>query len=399
MNRPVLIPPESGAAGSALLEQLRRALTGSGPALGLGLGDDVDSALLSVPDPVALVVETSGSTAHPRRVLLEADALMASARATQERLGGAGQWLLTLPATHVAGIQVLVRSILAGSQPVRAEPGPFRPESFTADVARMSPGERRYVSLVPTQLHRLLTDTTPAGAAAREALRSFDAILVGGAALNPELARIAGDENLAIRTTYGMTETCGGCVYDSVPLAGVRVRTDASGRLQIAGPTLMRGYLAADDASASAFEISGGTRWLRTNDLGRVTSTSDGGSEPVLHVEVTGRADDVIITGGVNVQASAVEAALAGWNGIGEVCVVGCADPEWGQRVVAVVTATPRGVPTLAEVRARVSEMVGVAAAPRDLRILDALPTRGPGKYDRRRIRELLSDPASQGRT
>lgn len=391
--------PDQTAPGKGLgvgqqrefIAQLTRALDGTGPALALGAADNSAKNSpatdhLRVPDAVALVVTTSGSTAQPRRVLLDSSALLASAHATQQRLGGPGQWLLTLPATHVAGVQVLVRSVVAGTEPVFAGPGPFRPEAFTADVARMAPGVRRYVSLVPTQLHRLLAETGAAGEAARHALRTFDAILVGGAALSPDLARRAAAEHLEIRTTYGMTETCGGCVYDAVPLPGVRVRTDETGRLQIAGPMLMRGYLGDDAATAASFADDDDVRWLRTNDLGTVTTTPDG-----VHVTVTGRADDVIICGGVNVPAAAVEAVLAGWNGIGEVCVVPRKDPEWGQVPVAVITVTPdHSAPELADVQAQVRDLVGKAAAPRELHVTEKLPTRGPGKYDRHRVRALL---------
>ncbi len=419
MTRPVLHPTVSAENPGDLIRRLSQALAGTGPALALGSAPDVVAAQVHVPDSVALMVSTSGSTAQPQRVLLDAQALTASAQATHERLGGPGQWLLTLPPTHVAGIQVLVRSIIAGTDPVFAELGPFSAASFVADVARMTPGSRRYVSLVPTQLHRLLADDTTAGHSARHALRTFDGILVGGAVLSPDLAQRANAAHLQVRATYGMTETCGGCVYDGVPLTGVQVRSDETGRLQIAGPMLMRGYQGDAAATEAAFVTDGGVRWLRTNDLGTVTSSnavppSDGApspteSDPNRHggheghgasVTVTGRADDVIICGGVNVQAAAVESALAGWSGIGEACVVPKADPEWGHVPIAVITAAPNHiaaqptVPSLSEVQARVRDLLGSAAAPRELHIVTEIPTRGPGKYDRRQVQALVAgDP------
>ena len=396
-----------------LLDMLRAALDGSGPALGFGLRADsapddgaahaaknVSAPAHSVPDrvpaQVAVVVTTSGSTGTPRLVELDAAALLASARATHERLGGPGQWLLALPATHVAGLQVLVRSIAAGTNPVALPPGPFRAQAFADAVERLDhgPTSRRYVSLVPTQLHRLLNEDSPEGTRALAALETFDAILIGGAALNPALARAAGEAGLAIRTTYGMSETSGGCVYDGVPLAGVHVRTDEVGRIQIAGPMLARGYLGDPAATAAAFVTDDGVRWHTTNDLGAITP------DPVT-VTIHGRADDVIITGGVNVAAGAVEALLAGWGGIGEVCVVGVPDPEWGQAIVAVLTRAPEAAAsstapssagsetiTLAAVRAHVAKVLGMPAAPRAIRIVDALPMRGPGKVDRAAVRE-----------
>ena len=396
-----------------LVDMLRAALDGSGPALGFGLRavsapddgaghtaqnapDRARSVPDRVPDQVAVVVGTSGSTGAPRLVELDAPALLASAHATHERLGGTGQWLLALPATHVAGLQVLVRSIDAGTNPVALAQGPFRPQAFADAVERLdhAPTSRRYVSLVPTQLHRLVYEDSPEGVRTLAALATFDAILIGGAALNPALARAARDAGLAIRTTYGMSETSGGCVYDGVPLEGVRVRTDEAGRIQIAGPMLARGYLGDPAATAAAFMTDDGVRWHTTSDLGSITP------DPVT-VTIHGRADDVIITGGVNVAAGAVEALLAGWGGIGEACVVGVPDPEWGQAIVAVLTRAPAAASstttsssarsetiTLAAVRAHVAQALGMPAAPRAIRIVEALPMRGPGKVDRAAVRE-----------
>lgn len=362
-----------------------RAMDGTGPAL---LAQDPASGPSpQVPDGVAAVVTTSGSTGERRRVLLGADALRASVAATDARLGGPGRWLLALPLTHVAGLQVLVRAALAGHAPVALDTGPFRPDAFASAVASMPRG-RRYTSLVPTQLHRLLADASPATI---DAARSFDAILVGGAALAPALAERAAQAGLRVVTTYGMSETCGGCVYDGVPLDGVRLTLDDAGRLLIAGPVLALGY---DDpvATADTFVDIEGVRHLRTQDLGELSTMSApggrGGPGVAQHVTILGRADDVVLSGGVNVPVAPVEAALAGWSGLGEVCVVGLDDPEWGQRVVAVAT-TDSPPPSLDAVRRRVADVVGAASAPRALVLVDALPLRGPGKVDRRATADL----------
>lgn len=358
-----------------LVRVVAQALDGTGPALlaqdpGARMPDDV-------PDDVAAVVSTSGSTGVPRRVWLGSDALLASITAAAARLGGPGRWLLALPLTHVAGLQVLARAAVAGRAPVVLPPGPFRPRAFAAATATL-PAGRRYTSLVPTQLHRLLDD---ADCDVLAAARSFDAILVGGAALSPALAARAADAELRVVTTYGMSETCGGCVYDGVPLDGVRLALDDAGRVLIAGPVLAHGY---DDpsATADAFLTVAGVRHLRTQDLGVL----DEG--PPQRLDVLGRADDVVLTGGVNVPVAPVEAALAGWGGLGEVCVVGVPDDAWGQRVVAVATVTGPA-PTLDAVRARVRDAVGPVSAPRSLVIVDALPLRGPGKVDRRATADL----------
>jgi len=366
-----------------LLAALRRALAGDGPAVRAS-GDlqtqrHGDSHLqpLDVPDDVALVVETSGSTGEPRAVMLSAASLRASAAATDARLGGPGQWLLTLPPTHIAGLQVLVRSVLTGTVPVVASPGGFRPGSFAADAARLT-APRRYVSLVPTQLHRLLD--TDAGLTA---LTTFDAVLLGGAAAGPALLARAVAAGVAVTTTYGMSETCGGCVYDGAPLGGVRIRLDDEGRVLIAGPVLASGYLGRPDLDAEAFDHSDGVRWLHTSDVGELS----GGLLTVL-----GRLDDMLVTGGAKVSPAAVERLVAELPGVGEVCVVGVPDAEWGQAVTAVVVlAAGHDGPTLTSLRSHVTRNLGAPAAPRHLVVIDRLPVRGPGKTDRRAVADLAA--------
>ncbi|WNB85936.1 AMP-binding protein [Cellulomonas sp. ATA003] len=412
------VPAGPGDVGH-LAQALRAALDGDGPAVvpvaPATTPDLVTDATAPtcpvtrrpdlVPDDVAVVVTTSGSTGTPRGVMLSASALRASAAATDARLGGPAQWLLTLPAHHVAGLQVVVRSLLAGTVPVVAGPGAFRPDGFVADAARLT-GDRRYTSLVPTQLHRLLDDD-----AGRAALRTFDAVLLGGAAAPPALLDRARSAGVAVVTTYGMSETCGGCVYDGVPLDGVRVRLDDDGAVLVAGPVLATGYLGRPDLDAETFTVPagrradeqagaqagdqggaqagehtddhGGARWLRTHDLGRI---DDG------RLTVLGRADDVVVTGGVKVAPAAVEALMAGLPGVGEVCVVGVPDAEWGQVVVAVVV--PRAgqtPPEAAQVRAHVAATLGAPAAPRHVVAVDRLPLRGPGKVDRRGVAGLAA--------
>jgi o-succinylbenzoate---CoA ligase len=352
-----VVSPDSVAA---LRKALRAALDGSGPAV---LPSD-DPAPFDPDGPVApgiaVVVPTSGSTGDPKGVELPAAALRASAEATHARLGGPGRWLLALPARHIAGIQVLVRSLLAGVEPVVMDlAGGFRPEAFV-------PAGARYTALVPTQLVRLLDGGGLA------ALRSFDAVLLGGAATPDSVLRRAREAGVRVVTTYGMTETAGGCVYDGVPLDGVGVRI-ADGLVELSGPTLARGYRNRAEETARAFANG----WFRTGDLGRLR---DG----VL--EVLGRADDLINTGGVKVAASAVERVLAACPGVVEVCVAGVPDPEWGQRVVAAVVGTV----DVDDARAAVRAELGAAAVPREIRFVARLPVRGPGKVDRAAVAGLF---------
>ncbi|MBT0767758.1 o-succinylbenzoate--CoA ligase [Kineosporia sp. J2-2] len=336
------------------------------------LGPDDDPS-----DPTAVSVRTSGSTGVPKRVLLSASALFASAAATHDRLGGSGQWLLALPAQHVAGMQVLVRSLVAGTTPVVMDlTGSFTPAGFAAATARLT-GRRLYTSLVPTQLTRILDAADPA---ALEALRRYDAILVGGSATSPALLERAVAAGARPVTTYGMSETAGGCVYDGVPLDGVDIALDEdTGRIRIGGPVLARGYLG--DRAATAGVFAGG-RFV-TSDHG----TWDG---PVLRVG--GRLDSMIISGGVNIAPGPVEAALHRLPGVAEAVVVGVPDPEWGQRVAAAIVLSPGAQPpNLAQARALVTELVSARSAPRQLTVLDHLPLRGPGKPDRAAITTILT--------
>ncbi|MGY1670140.1 o-succinylbenzoate--CoA ligase [Geodermatophilus sp. SYSU D00710] len=363
-----------------VLPAVRAALDGGPPVAVLPSGPAAAAAraVLAPAEPLEdgadVVVVTSGSTGGGRGVLLSAAALRASAGATADRLGGPGAWLLALPVSAVAGLQVLVRSALAGTAPTVLEPG----EPLAAAVARM-PAGRRYASLVPTQLRRYL-DSEPG------ALRALDAVLVGGAATDPALLARARREGVAVVTTYGMTETCGGCVYDGVPLDGVRVRVEdgaagpgGTGAVAVAGPVLALGYRRDPGATAEAF--AGG--WFRTRDAG---STGPDG-----RLTVTGRLDDVVVSGGVNVAPQAVEGVLREHPDVADAVVFGRPDEEWGQRVVAAVVPAAGTSPDLATLRPWVAQRLGGPSAPRELHLVDAVPTLHTGKPDRRGLAAALA--------
>ncbi|MGZ5415913.1 MAG: AMP-binding protein [Nocardioides sp.] len=315
----------------------------------------------AAPEPAPLVIETSGSTGEPKRVVLSRAAMRASATATAARLGGPGQWLLNLPATYVAGLQVLYRSVLAGTEPVVQE-GPF-----AAAVAAMT-GERRYVSLVPTQLHRMLADPAEV-----RALRSLDTVLVGGAAVPEALRARSVEAGVHVVATYGMSETCGGCVYDGHPLDGVAVAIGSEGRVRIAGPVLFDGYDGLPDLTGEMLRDG----WFHTQDLGRLDE--DG------RLQVLGRADDVVLSGGVNVPGPAVAARLRDHPAVEAAEVVGAEDPEWGQRVVACVV----GDLPLDEARDWVAAVHPRSWAPHQLLRLEEIPLLHNGKVDRVRLQEL----------
>ncbi|NUW32914.1 AMP-binding protein [Nonomuraea sp. SMC257] len=369
----VVMPP-----GPELSAAVRDALSGAGPAvLPLAPGPAADAAIAAlrptdvggepleggrgVPGDVAVVIATSGSTGAPKGVMLSARALRASASASLRRLGAAEgeRWLCCLPPSHVSGLQVLVRALLSGTEPIVHDR--FAPERVLASGAR-------HVSLVPTQLHRLV--------AMRADLSVFATILLGGAAARPALLEEARGLGARVVTTYGMSETCGGCVYDGRPLDDVDVKVGDDGRIRVAGPVLFSGYRSGEPVARDG-------AWFVTSDLGELT----GG-----RLRVLGRADDVINTGGEKVVAGAVAAVLGAHPEVADVAVVGRPDPEWGEVVVAVVVPADASRPlTLPQVRAYCAERLPAYAAPRELRLVPRLPLLPNGKPDLVRLRSEAS--------
>jgi O-succinylbenzoic acid--CoA ligase len=393
--RPLAIAAGPGAA--AVLPELRRALDGEFAALPYAAGerppavpDVVPDSLLAdvaVPDGTALVVGTSGSTGTPKLAMLSASALAASATDTHDRLGGPGSWLLAMPPHHIAGVQVLLRCMASGTEPgfVDLSEG-FSARAFTA-AATTFDGDRRYTALVPTQLARLLGDER-----ATTMLAGFDAVLVGGAASPPALLDHARAAGITVVTTYGMSETCGGCVYDGIPLSRTQIRVDDDGRIHLAGATLATGYLGRPDLTAAAFLTDGdGRRWFRTDDAGH--QGDDG------RWQVDGRLDDLITTGGLKVAPRLVEDALTSLPGIAEAVVVATADEHWGEVVSAAVVLTGsvsagHAAPTVDDLRELLRGILPAHALPRRLLVLPALPLRGPGKPDRAAVAARFADGA-----
>jgi o-succinylbenzoate---CoA ligase len=358
-----------------LLPDLESALAGTGSAiLPVPAGDEPAARLLTtalrageeIDDDVAVVVSTSGTTGVPKGALLTASALTASASATHDRLGGPGRWLLALPAYHVAGLQVLVRSVLAGTAPV-AMPASFDVAELPSAVAALGAG-RRYASLVAVQLDKALHDD-----AATVALAELDAVLIGGGPMPPSVGERARAAGIPVVRTYGMSETAGGCVYDGVPLDGVRVRIE-DGRVWLGGPTLAKGY--RNPVTPDPFAELG---WFQTDDIGAVDDSGN--------LRIIGRVDDAISTGGLKVFPQLVEAALATHPAVADCAVFGVADERLGQRVVgAVVVADGQPAPTLSELRAHVARTLASTAAPREVHVVAALPRRGIGKLDRKEL-------------
>jgi o-succinylbenzoate---CoA ligase len=388
-------------AAPRLLELLAAALDGSGPAiapLDAGLPRSRLNELLDAlaPDTVedrrgvttvrsghrkkgvaegtAVVIGTSGSTGTPKGVELSASALLHSARASLARLGArpGERWLCCLPATYIAGLQVLVRSLVSGTDPVLAD---------RADAETVASSGCAHVSLVPTQLQRLLTnrhDDIPINRDIPNPLNplgplaGFSSVLLGGAAAPAALLDAARAAGIPVVTTYGMTETCGGCVYDGIPLDGVRVKID-DGRIWIAGPVLFSGYRPGTEEPRD-------DAWFRTGDLGYLDASG--------RLTVRGRADDLINTGGYKVVPGEVAAALRACPGVRDAAVLGQPDPEWGERVIAVVVpADPANPPALELLRLHVRERLPRYAAPSRVVVVDAVPLLPSGKHDIARLR------------
>ncbi|GAA3613336.1 o-succinylbenzoate--CoA ligase [Microlunatus ginsengisoli] len=377
---PVETGPPDGGRDSGLDAALGRALGGGAPVAPLPANPVERGAVLAMlaPDePVeesdaVAVVATSGSTGRPKGVVLSRAAVAASATATHARLGGPGDWLAALPAHHVAGFMVRARALLAGTA-IR---------DVGTDLVGLPAavrGTRRptYLSVVATQLTRALADPDLSAALAR-----LDAVLLGGGPPPAGLLDRAAAAGLRIVTTYGMSETCGGCVYDGAPLDGVEVALGAGGAISIAGPTLFTSYRRRPDLTAAA--LAGGG--LRTSDRGR---WNDG------RLQVLGRFDDVVISGGTNVDLAAVERAATRWatQRNAGIAVIGVPDPEWGTAVVAVTDAAERPG-GLEDLRADLGRTLPPPALPRRLVHRGSIPRTAGGKIDRHRLRGELASAA-----
>ncbi len=333
------------------------------------------AAAAGIRPDTALVIATSGSTGEPKAVQLSAAALTASAAASLRRIsaGPGERWLCCLPTFHIAGIGVLVRSLIAGLEPVIVP---------AVSLEVLAASRCAHVSLVPTQLRRLLDSGASPG--------RVKTVLLGGAASADALLREARTAGWRVVTTYGMSETCGGCVYDGVPLDDVAVRLCSDhglasdhGQVEISGPVLFSGYLGRPGLTAAALRNG----WFRTADLG--WWRADG------RLGIRGRADAVINTGGEKVVPGEVEAVLGRCEDVADVVIIGMPDPEWGEAVTAIVVATdPAHPPGLGELKSVVRAALSAHAAPRRLVVVPEFPLLPSGKPDRVALRQIAAKGA-----
>lgn len=441
----VILSADEPANPQEILRAFERSLTGDLP----NNARDNQNPLGQTegPESLALVVGTSGSTGAPKQTALSVRALRASARATERffadcpSAGSAkqrrvvsedpAQWLLALPAHYVAGAQVLARSVLAGTTPVVAasitDGVSFTPEVFLNAAERLSCA-RRFVSLVPTQVHKLLeaAEANPTmGSEIYDALGQFTGILLGGAPASASLLTAARELGLNVVITYGSAETAGGCVYSGVALPGVRLRVvpedagladspvvagaEAAGRIWLGGEHLASGYLGDSARTASHFFVDAhGCRWYRTDDYGSLVppapNTPEDDSASVL--SVLGRSDDVIITGGVKVSSHAVAAVLESHPAVREAAVAGVPDARWGAAVIAAVTL--RNLPehygadaaeTAGQLQQLCGAQLGAAGVPKVVRIVPDFPAASTGKPDRLAIYSMLCKAHAEQQT
>lgn len=442
----VILSADEPADPQVILRAFERSLTGSLPNNARD-SQDPCGGQTEGPESIALVVGTSGSTGAPKQTVLSVRALRASARATERffadcpSIGSAkpqravsedpAQWLLALPAHYVAGAQVLARSVLAGTTPVVAasvtDGVSFTPEVFLNAAERLSCA-RRFVSLVPTQVHKLLeaAEASPAlGSEIYDALGQFTGILLGGAPASASLLTAARELGLNVVTTYGSAETAGGCVYSGVALPGVRLRVvpedaglvdspvmagaETAGRIWLGGEHIASGYLGDSARTASHFFVdTDGCRWYRTDDYGSLVppasnTPEDGGASAL---SVLGRSDDVIITGGVKVSSHAVAAVLESHPAVREAAVAGVPDARWGAAVIAAVTL--RNLPehygadaaeTTGQLQQLCGARLGAAGVPKVVRIVPDFPAASTGKPDRLAIYSMLCKAHAEQQT
>lgn len=329
-----------------LRDLLAIALDG-GPAVAL-----TECAFDEIPENTALLIETGGSTGQPKIVALSAAAMKISASLSNQALGASKNdlWSLSLPLNHIAGINQLLRAIDLGNDPVISD----------AD----------FISIVPTQLYRALEKKD----LLFDQLTHAKKVLIGGAMIPMQLIASAKEHGINLVTSYGMTEMCGGCVYDGRALPGVNIEIRDLGRIALRGPMRAIGYLDNNEANAESFVDD----WFLTSDSGTLDQNG--------LLQITGRADDVIISGGEKISPNEVAKILQKHLPTYEIYVLGIPDEEWGQSLRVVVADNERKVTSqevsLQKIRNLVGEELGKVATPRSLLLLSEIPVKENGKVD-----------------
>ena len=331
-----------------LQENLAKALEGSGPALSTKQID-----VKEVDKNIALVVNTSGSTAESKSVAISDAALIASTNASHKYLGAVpgDSWSLLLPTTHIAGLNVLIRATALGSRVID--------NRNTKNYV-----DADFISIVPTQLHKALTSD----AKLLEHLTAAEAVLVGGGPVSDKLKKEAANKHIKIVTTYGMTEMSGGCVYNQKPLDGVEVKITSEGLIKLTGPMIASGYLSQGGQLTSV----GSDDWFESSDVGELSNG---------FLKVNGRSDEVIISGGENISLTLVEEKIRGWLPNLEVIAFALPDEVWGEKLCIGSTSKL----SIEEIK----KSIGSLLSPKEVFLFEQIPTTSIGKPDRRAAKNL----------
>jgi len=331
-----------------LQENLAKALEGSGPAL-----STKQIEVKEVDKNIALVVNTSGSTAESKSVAISDAALIASTNASHKYLGAVpgDSWSLLLPTTHIAGLNVLIRATALGSRVID--------NRNTTNYV-----DADFISIVPTQLHKALTSD----AKLLEHLTAAEAVLVGGGPVSDKLKKEAANKHVKIVTTYGMTEMSGGCVYNQKPLDGVEVKITSEGLIKLTGPMIASGYLSQGGQLTSV----GSDDWFESSDVGELSNG---------FLKVSGRSDEVIISGGENISLTLVEEKIRGLLPNLEVIAFALPDEVWGEKLCIGSTSKL----SIEEIK----KSIGSLLSPKEVFLFEQIPTTSIGKPDRRAAKNL----------
>lgn len=365
----------------SLLEPLHRALREDGPAVlpRPGGAKVTATAPMEVEDEIALVIETSGTTGAPKRVALGAEAVLASARAAVAELGAPGTWLLLLPAHYIAGVQVLVRSLVSETTPVVLHPEPFSSVAMASRADELHErGTPLFTSMVPAQLQRVLDDASTM-AKLDQLMRSFERILVGGQSMPQSLIERSAAASYSVTRTYGSSETAGGCVWDGKAIGETTV-AEFDGRIALSGPTLAHSYLDDPERTARSFVEREGTRWYLSDDAGSVDEQG--------MLTIQGRLDDVIVSGGVKVALGRIERLVHRDFSAPDAVVVGAEHETWGHVPVVITTKNL----DLTALRLGIGAELGPEARPDRVLTIPEIPLLPSGKPDRLTLTALAGE-------
>lgn len=363
----------------SLTSALAKALDGAGPAVFPCTSLPPTEVPSSVDSEVALVIETSGSSNRPKRVWHTAESLWAAADQVNEELDGPAIWWNALPCHYIAGAMVAIRALRSKSEVIPKNPGHTTGDSlmsFDQRADESSPLTPRFTSLVPKQLSELIA-TAVGNQATAKALRRFSRILVGGQRVPDLLITKAEELGLVVTKTYGAAETGGGCVWDGKPLSRSEVAV-IDNRVALSGPMLAGGYLDDPEKTNRSFVMRRAKQWFITDDLGEIRNG---------RVQIHGRADRVIVSGGEKTSLDEVEEALGAEYPMIDLATVPVVDVTWGESIGVISTAELKRP----AIQRFLRERFGRAARVAWTKTVPEVPYLSAGKINRAELERLVS--------